>query len=268
QKEKAIKGEEYARTVLSECVEHMIFLDKSLIQRLRDGAYGHADYETSQKEITKLESELKEFDEAFAKYDAKLGEAKVARDMDLYLKITDEVSQLLDMKKEVLNGKLAADQTASEIRRKMLEASEGVQSAKVNAEASKLNYQAIGLWIDSMGELVNKYKHVESDLIPVFKIQSKIAVGTIEALEMKKTLVRIANASQRLMEANEKLVTVLGTETWDLTQNPLYDVDKAQQMTERLKQFHEDLNQQKLDWIDVQSQLSSVKANPHYSAQK
>lgn len=267
QKEKAIKGEEYARTVLTECVEHMIYLDKALIQRLRDGAYGHADYEKAQKEISKLEVELQDFDKAFSKYDAKLGEAKISRDIDLYLKITDEVSQLLDMKQQVLHGKLAADQTASEIRRKMLEASEGVQSAKVNAESSKLNYQAISLWIDSMGELVTKYKHMESDMIPVFKIQSKIAVGTIEALQMKEVLVRIASASQRLMDANAKLVTALSKETWDLIQNPLYDVEKAQQMTETLKQHHEELNQQKLDWINVQSQLSTLKTNPHYVAQ-
>jgi hypothetical protein len=177
------------------------------------------------------------------------------------------MSEVLDMKYGVLDGKLAADGVVSEIRRKILDSSEGVQSAKGATAASRVNYHAINALIDAYNELEIKYRHALSDMVPVFKIQAGIAVSGKQALEMKEALLRSAAISNRLMNFNSKLVTHLATEVFELTKTPLYDPVKARAVEDRISSYMTQLNQAKIEWAENQQRISEIPNAPHYAKQ-
>jgi len=185
------------------------------------------------------------------------------------VRLTDEMSQVLDMKHQILDGQLSAERLTSEIRRQILDSSEAVQSSKGAIAASKVNYRAINALVDSLSELEIKYRHAKEDMVPVFKIQGKIAAGGLAALEMRDTLLKVSAISERLMEANARMVMHLAAESFELLQTPLYDPVKAQATEERLRLYMTDLNQKKMEWADNMQQLgTSPTATPHYGMRK
>ncbi len=265
QYQKAVQGRDRAKTLQVENVAHMKNLDKKLIESIRGNYSTSADLAAAEQEVKKLEAELGEIDGLLESYENDIQKAKTAGSVDLVSKLVGEMSQALDIKYGVLDGRLAADGVVSEVRRSMLNHAEGVQSAKGAVAASKTNYQAINALIDAMNDLEIKYRHACEDMIPVFKIQGRIAAGGMQALEMRDTLVRVANASQRLMEANERLVTHLARETFELLQTPIYDVEKAKVVEARIKASMDELNQLKKDWAENQQRLTEQPSAPHYA---
>ena len=265
QYQKAVKGVASAKSMQVENIAHMKNLDRKLIESLKGGYSGGADYIVGQAEVAKLEAELKDIEATLLDYEQNVQIARGENNLDKIAQLTNEMSQVLDIKYKVLDGRLSAEGIVSDIRRNVLDSTEAVQSAKGAIAASKVNYQAINALIDSYTELEIKYRHAQSDMIPVFKIQAKIASGGLQALDLKDTLVKVANASQRLMEANARMVTHLAAETFELLQTPLYDPAKAQKVEDELRSYFTQLNQAKMDWAQqVQTVSASIKS-PHYA---
>jgi len=102
-------------------------------------------------------------------------------------------------------------------------------------------------------------------MIPVFKIQGAIAAGGMSGLELRDTLVRVADISHKLMEANSKMVQHLAKETFDLLQTPLYDPERAAKVEEELREYRTQLNQMKVEWADTQKRLTEKPQDPHYA---
>jgi hypothetical protein len=265
QYQNAIDGRANAESMQVENVAHMKSLDQKLIDSLKNGLYTSSDMEQAKSEVEKLQTELKDIETVLVDYESQIQVAKESSDLKSVDRLTSEMTQVLDMKYGVLDGKLSADGVVSSIRREILDSAEGVQSAKGAAAASKANYVAINALIDSMSELEIKYKHAMEDMVPVFKIQGKIASAGVAALDIKKTLVEVAAKSQQLMEANAHLTTHLAAEVFDLLKTPIYDVDKAEAVTQQVQGFMKDLNNQKMEWAENQQRLSAIPEQPHYA---
>jgi len=265
QYQKAVQAKAQAEALQLENIVHMKRLDHKLISTLRNSYGTGADYTHAEAEVNRLEGELKEIADVLVSYENEVQAAKAAGELDKVSTLTGEMIQVLEIKHGILDGRLATEGMVSEIRRQMLDSAEGLQSAKGAIAASKVNYQAINAWVDAMGELEIKYRHAREDLIPVFKIQGKIAAGGMQALDIRKTLLEVAKISQRLMEANVNLVTHLASETFELLQTPLYDVDKAREVEERITVYMQDLNAQKIAWAEAQKTLTQPVAAPHYA---
>lgn len=250
---------------------HMRQLDRKLIESLKSGYYTDADHTAAQKEVDNLNAELAEIDDTLRAYEKDVNLAKAENNLEKIVKLTDEMSQVLDIKHGVLDGRLAADGVVLEIRRQILDSAEGVQSSKGAIAASKVNYQALSALIDSMTELQIKYKHAISDMIPVFKIQGAISGLGTQALGMKKALTRTAEISQHLMETNVRLITCLAAETFELLKNPLYDLETARAAEERISSYRAQLNDLKMQWAQAQQdidEVSKVLSGPEVEAHR
>lgn len=265
QYQKAVQGKANAQGLQRENLAHMKNLDRRLIQNLREGVVKTSDHISAGLEVRKLENELSEIDQMLAMYEKDVQDAQTKGDLPQVSKITDEMSQVLEIKHGVLDGRLAAEGVVSEIRRQVLNAAEGVQSAKGAIAASKVNYQAINALIDAMNELEIKYRHAQSDMIPVFHVQGKIASLGTGALDMKDTLLRVADISQRLMETNAKLVTHLAAETFELLRTPLYDPERAGALEQQIRTYMTQLNDMKMEWAKAQQRVTEQPESPHYA---
>lgn len=265
QHQKAVKGREYAQQVQLENVAHAKLMDRTFVERLGASYIGTSDIEEATAELVKLENELNEIDGVLVEYEGKVQQAKVAKDVNEVKRLTGEMTEVLNMKEGVLDGRLSAEGIVSDIRRDFLKSAEGIQSAKGAIAATKVNYQATTLWIDAMNELVFKYEHALHDFVPVFQAQAKIAAGGLEALAMKEALLKASQLSQRLMEANEKLVTKLTSEVFDLVKTPLYDPIKAKAVEDRLKEYATQLNDSKKQWAEAQQSVAESVSQPHYA---
>lgn len=265
QHQKAIAGREQSKGLQVENVAHIKTLDRKFIECLRGGHYTGADLAAAEIEAKKLETELTDIDDALGAYEKEVNAAKAAGDATKVHDITEKMCEVLDMKYAVLDGKLAAEGVVSEIRRQLLDSAEGVQSTKGATAQSKVNYQAINALIDAMSELEIKYRHALEDMVPVFRIQSKIAATGLGALEVRDTLVKTAKISERLMEANERLVLHLARETFELLKTPLYDTEKAHAAEARIQTAMGELNAQKKAWAEYQQSIESTRTKPHYA---
>jgi hypothetical protein len=267
QHQKTIDGKSHAQEMQVSNIAFMKQLDSALIERLKSSYVGTSDYAEGQKEVGKLEAELNDINGVLTEYEGKVQAAKGSGDVETVKKLTGEMSEVLEMKYQILDGKLTADGTVSEIRRKMLDSAEGIQSAKGAISASKVNYQAISALIDSYSELEIKYRYALSDMIPVFKTQAQIATAGKSALQMKEAILRTAEISNRLMEFNSRLVTHLATEVFDLLKTPLYDPVKAREVEEKIKNYMTELNSAKVEWAESQQTIKDMPDSPHYSTQ-
>ena len=265
QYQRAAEGKTKAEALQVENIAHMKNLDRKLIVNLRQGYRGSADYTAAEAEVAKLEGELKEIEDVLTDYEQQVQRARAGGEVDKIMKLTDEMSQVLDIKHGVLDGRLAAEGVVTEIRRSVLDSAEGVQSAKGAIAASKVNYRAINALTDSLSELEIKYRHAKEDMIPVFHIQGKIAAGGLNALQMRDTLIKVAGISQKLMEANSRLVMHLAAESFDLLQTPLYDPERARQTEERLREYMTDLNARKMQWAEQVQSVITDNTQPHYA---
>lgn len=263
----AQKARDKSQRLQVENISHIKKLDRSLIDRLANGYVGTADYTLAQEEVKKLDSELEEIDKVLTDYESKVQNTKTSGDVDSVKKYTNEMTEILEIKHGVLDGKLSADGLVSEIRRKMLESAEGVQSAKNATAASKVNYKAINALVDSMNELEIKYQHALHDFLPVFEIQAKVAGIGKQGLDMKKALLSTAAISQRLMEANAKLVTKLATETFELLQTDLYDPIRARETEIKIDEYMNELNRQKVEWTEATNRVTEIPNNAHYGSE-
>lgn len=264
QYQNAVRAKSQAEALQKENIAHIKRLDQKLISTLRSSYGTGADYTQAESELKKFEGELKELADVLVAYEKDVEVAKAAGDLDKVNTITNEMVGVLEIKNGVLDGRLTAQGVVSEIRRDMLNYAEGLQSVKGAQAASSVNYHAINAWTDAMAELEIKYRHAREDMIPVFKIQGKIAAGGMAALDIKNTLLEVSKISQRLMEANVDLVTHLASETFELLRTPIYDVDKAREVNDRISSYMQNLNDQKVAWAEAQQSLVQ-SATPHYA---
>lgn len=259
----AQKGLERVKRIQTDNVSHYMKLNRSLVERLGSSYVGTADVTEAENELRKIEGELNEVDGVLAGYENKITAAKQAQNATEVSRLVTEANKVLDIKEGILTGKLAAEGTISDIRRNILSSAEGIQSARGAMKATKVNYAATTLLIDSYHELVFKYEHAMSDFVPVFQGQANIASAGMEAMGMRKVLTDAASISQRLMEANQKLVTQLSSDVFDLVKNPLYDLEKCADLESRLQTHTQELNRIKLQWAENLQRLSESTEVAH-----
>jgi hypothetical protein len=258
QHQKAIQGRDRARQMQVETLAELKRLDRKLIEELRGGQFTTADLAAAEHEAVQLQLEMAEIDEALADYQGQIQAARDAGDLEKVTTLTREVSEVLDLKYGVLDGKLAAEGVTAEIRRELLDHSEGVQSAKGALAATRVNYQAVGALIDAMSELEIKYRHAQADMVPIFRMQAKISGMGEEALGMQATLRDLAAVSERLMENNVKLVEQVTERTFDLLTTPIYNAEKAAAVERELADYMQQLNERKKEWAELQSNVADL----------
>lgn len=264
QHEKARDG--YARSLdlQRESVAELRRLDQKLIANLRSGTYRSADMTSVEVEVGKLERDLNSVQEMLVGYENQIRTARAAGNVEEVTRLTDEMSKLLDVKYAVLEGKLTAEGTVSEVRRTILDSAEAVQSAKGAIAASWVNYRAATALADALGELEIKYRHAMEDFVPVFKTQGKIAATGMLALDVRDTLVRVAAISERLMDENAKLVTHLAVTSFELLKTPIYDPQVARAKEAELTAMMQQVNALKMEWAQATTSLAAPVVSPGY----
>lgn len=265
QYQRAVQGQERSEGLQVENVAHLKGLDRKLIESLKGGFYSESDRTAADVEVAKLEKELEDVNSVLVEYETKIRDAQKAGDTGKVTSLTDEVGQVLDIKHGLLDGRLSAEGVVSDIRREILDKAEAVQSVKGATAASRVNYIAINALIESFKELEIKYRHAKEDMIPVFKIQGRIATLGEEGMRMREALLRTAEISQRLMKANADLVADFADKTFQLLQTPLYDPEKARAVEEDLRTKMVELNKLKMEWAQQQQVLVDEREAAHYA---
>jgi hypothetical protein len=268
QYQKAVQGKDLSEKLQVQNVALINRLHDKMTTSLKNSHYTGADLATAESEVEKITSELSDINSIISEYETKINTSRSEGKLDDINKYTEELGQVVDMEKGVLDGKLSADGLVSEIRRNILDATKGVQSAKGAIAASRVNYQAISTLIDSMNELEISYRHAKEDMLPVFRIQGQIATIGMTGMDIKQTLLEVSEISTRLLDVNANLVMALANETYELMKNPIYDIEAAKKVETRIKDYRAKLNQLKMDWVQNNQKISDLAAfveEPHYA---
>jgi hypothetical protein len=236
QHQNAVKGIELARGTRNAVTTQTKVTYQNLVSRLKSGYSKTVDVVEGEKEVIALENELKDYEAIIAEYEPKIIAAQEAKDLEGIKKLTDELSEIIGDQAGVIDKKQDADSIVSEIKRKVLDYSEGVQSARNAIEALKVSELQANSLVDSWNKLEIKYRHAKEDMVPIYIIQGQIAAYGMRGLEMNELLQSTAAAYRELLLHNEKLVTTLAEETFRLIELDLYDPKQAAEIKERLGQ--------------------------------
>lgn len=236
QHENAKKGVELAKGTRNAVTVQTKTTYNNLVSRLKSGYTSTVDVVEGEKEVIALEKELEDYQTIIAEYEPKIIAAQEAKDLEGIKKLTDELSEIIGDQAGVIDRKQSADSIVSEIKRKVLDYSEGVQSARNAIEALKVSELQSNSLIDSWNKLEIKYRHAKEDMVPIYLIQGQIAAYGMKGLEMNELLQSTAAAYRELLVHNEKLVTVFAQETFKLLELNLYDPKQAAEIKERLGQ--------------------------------
>lgn len=259
QHQTSINGVARSREMQTRNIAHMKYLDDKLVKSLTDSYKGQPDYLAAEQEVGRLEKELFEIQTVMESVEAEVQAAKDVGDLARVSSLTQKLTDLLEVKRGVYDGRYGAEGAVLEIRRNMLDKAEGIQSAKGALAASRVNYEAITALIDAYTKLEIKYRHARSDMIPVFRIQAQIGAGAMQAAKLTDSLIRAAAISEQLMAFNESIVRQIGRSVQDLLQTQLYDEQRAAAIEDRLKEHMRQLAKNDIEWAQ---NLTTVRSTP------
>ncbi len=263
------------RGVESKNIAHIKFLDEEVIRHLREGYTGNASDSELLKAIDGITKDLNDLDATLLDYENKVTEAKTAGQVDAVKKLIDEMTGVLNIKHEVMEGKRASDSALAELRRDLLDHAKGSEAAKSAIASSLVNYNVILTMLDSFYEQEIMFRYIKMYSLDVFRIQGQIAAGLQEGFKNKDVIKQYAEITAKLMELLPKMAAHLDIQTWDQFTTPIYDIDKANEIRlaeeARRKEFGElkmqyvELNQKA---TDIGQQMQAERQLPHYTSPK
>jgi hypothetical protein len=264
----AIRGVELAHGVQAQTTEHIKTVRKNQIRRLNGSYVGDLDLANGEKNVSEIEKELADYDEVISDYEAKIIATKKTGDVAGLEKLVSDLTQVVEDHGMVLDKKQEAENIVHEIRRKIMDYTEGVRSARNALEALSVSDSQANALIDSWNKIEIKYRHANEDMVEIYRIQGKIAAYGANGLEMNKVLQQTADLYRQLLEHNEKLVMALTKQTFDLIQTDLYDPAKCKEAKARLTVGLEEQKNIEIAWAQNQQiRTDALKSANEYMKQ-
>lgn len=262
----SVRGIAKVRDLQARNISHMKYLEDEVVKELSAGYTGSEVYSEQQREVDRLKLQLDEVQTTLEMYEPELKAAQAKGDTTASAQVLQKMARLLEIKRDLRDGKYLAEGAVQETWRKILDQSEGVQSARGALAASEVNYVAINGLIDAYTKLEIKYRRAMQHMMPVFRIQARIAGAGQDVEQLVKSLKDAAVLTVRLMEANERAVVALTTEVQDLLQTPIYDTNQARAIEARLQGHLDQIKQMDEQWTQLQQTVSEMpKSGPGYA---
>ncbi|GEM_PF-4722598 len=261
----SIKGQATMGTLQVENVALMRTLDQRLIGHLKGGYTSDADRMAVENELRRLMGELAEIDKDISAYEQDVKTAQQEGDVAKVDTLTQEMSRVLDIKAGIVDGRLSAEGVVREARRSLLNYAEGTQSTKGAIATSWVNYEAVNALRDAMDDLEIKYRNAKDTLVPVFRIQGKIAAAGTAALAMKEALQRVAELSDRTMDVDVRLALHLAEEAYKLLVTPLQNVQHANEAVQRLRLYSAERAKKAIEWAQAQRSVADLTSQTNYA---
>ena len=256
QHEHGKRGVSLARGVLADNTAHRKKVSKNLVSRLTGSYVSDSDLALAQRDVAKREKELGEYEALVTDYEGKIIKAREEGDTATLDRLTGELTQLINDQGVTLDGKQDADAMVHEIKRKLLDYSEGVRSAKNALGTLRVSDLQCNSLIDSWNKLEIKYRHAKDDMVEIYRIQGKIAAYGTKGREMNEMLTQTATLYRRLLEHNEKLVIALSQETFKMIQTDLYDPEQNKKIEARLAETLSIQEREEMAWAQAQQTRS------------
>ncbi len=261
----AKNGKDKAIELQHKNIEHMKYLDRQIIENLKGSVYTGAELLGAQQEVERLLHELTEIDAVLDGYRTRISASQAEGKLDDVMKLTDEMSEVLGFKEGILDGKYAAEGSERGVRMSILEHAENIQSATGSLGASRVNYVAINAVIDSYFKLEIIYNAMLNYMVPVFKIQAQVTAFGQDIGELTTSLSEVVAISNRLMDASENLVMVIGDDVQKLLQTPPYDTQRTAGIEARIRGHMGKIMELDKEWAANQQRVALLSGSPHYA---
>jgi len=253
-----IKAEDLARQTQMSNMQHMKTLYRSLIKEMKDARFSVSDQAEAEAEVRRFEGELREVDGVLQQYETDINTAKAENKIDDVKRLTDEMTQVVDMREAIMDGQFGAENANLEIRRSILDASEGVRVAKEAIIVSQASYQMINALIDTAAKHKIMYKHYLEKMHPALKIQGQVSVQGREALRAQEALSRVYGAMTEHIDANARMGMHLVAKATELLHADKIDREGVKKVTEMMRGYLDETNRKDMEWAQKQQTLSDM----------
>ena len=239
-------------------------MDKLLIERAKQGNFNHADYTKQVNILGERETALSEINETFKGLKYNLEQAQEAKDAIKVKEISREVDKVLNQKHTLMDRVLDQDKKVSDIRRNILDAAKGVESAEGTLAAYRVNYKVIGGLVDAANEQEIMFKYTRSDTMKNLKIQARIADAGESMLDQQKLLDDLSNVSNELNDHIVDLTDYFTRATFEQFQKKTYDPKRLAVKEKEIDGKLRELNQLKMEYAKNRQKMTDVMDAPSY----
>ncbi len=244
----AMDGRQHMQEILAMNLAHRRALEEKIVGNLRESYQSDPKKFELEEELKKMEAELSELDGELQRYERLVEAAKAKEGHSKVEELTAEMLQILDIKYGILEGRTAAQNSDREMRMKILDYAEGIQSARNALEMAYANAEQITNMIDVFWKIEIKYRHSRSDIIPIFQEQARIASEAEASKQMVETYQKAAAISSELMKANAILVGNMVNGVMKLLTMTFYDPEVSKAAREQLNRIVEEARKEEERW--------------------
>ncbi len=262
----AMDGRQQMQEILVNNLAHRKDLETKIIGSLRDSYASNPERATLEAELKKMESEISELDRVLAQYERQVEDAKAKDNPKRVEELTAEMLEVLDIKYGILEGRTAAQNADRELRMKILDSAEGVQSARNALQMANANAEQLVGVIDVLWKTEIKYKHAREDVIPLFKDQARIATESEASRQLIETYKATAAISSELVMANAQLVGAMVKATMELLTMTFYDPSVSEKARAQFNQTVKEARALEDRWAS--EVLVAVQKSPGYAVQR
>jgi hypothetical protein len=259
QHEEVTSGVNLTRNTFAHGVAYVKQFDSDLIEALRGGYVGSEESTIANNELDRLTSELDDINDVLTGLERQAIQAKSIGDMDSLHQYTDEMDQILIMRNDVLDGQTSAEGVVSEIRRKMLESTETVQSARGAGAAMRVNNAHSADLIDSFVKLEIKYRNAKRFMIPVFEQSAANAAAAKQGLGLTQFLSETSENANRLLDLAGEMTLKLSSDSFELFKNPTYDNERMEAALAKSRENRANLRQLEDEWMALENAVTPEK---------
>ncbi len=239
-------------------LDHRKYLEQEVIRCLQEGTVGVSDQTGAELEVKKWASQIAEIDATMAALEGELKAARDSGNMDEVKRLTGDLTEALDFKYQVLEGKAGAESEVLKIRRDIMDRTKGVEVARSAIIGSEANYEAINAFIDAYTDLMIVYEHQKDKLLPLFKdTAATVALGK-GADKLKRVLQTTADLAERLIVVQCEAAAQVAEEAFAVLSSDTFDLYKLKASKDRLVQRMENLNERKKQYAEINTAMSDI----------
>lgn len=255
--EQALLAKESASALRYAAAEEMSRIDREILRRIRAHLTERCDTAGDEEEVSRLQKELEEIRETIDQTAAAL-DGRMLRDEEANIEgLAEELSHLLDLKEAVLTGQVAAGGAVTELRRRFLEATPGLDALRAAAAVARSSYEAQTTLLDTMTQLEARYRHALAHLLPLFRIESDLSSASTSA-GARARLLDLNRRARRLLDDNERLATHVAREALEL----MIDPAKAPAVARDIRVCRTELGDLRTRWAEERTRLSPGRPLP------
>jgi len=218
-----------------------------------------ADYVKAARALDEVQKDIDSIEGVIKTLEDQMMQAKQNKDVTAVEKLTQDRAGAITTLHDLMRGRLVAEGTAGDIMGNILNATDGVTTARYAIAQNKTNYQMMAQLVETFRNYSIKYGHFNEMLLPGMRESAQITTLGLQALNMGEVYNKVVTAMEHLTAANRKLVAHAYQLAGNFMRTAPGDIDTLLRYDTELREIRRQQQELNLEWSEQESNLMTMK---------